>query len=278
MRWRKGPPAWRLILDRPGEPTWNMAVDEALLRGMAESADEPTTLRFYSWSSSALSLGRFQPSLSPEAVDVCRRNKIQIVRRPTGGGGVLHSDEVTYSISAFLGREPFPRSVTEIYRKIGMALKRALGSLGVEVDSNPEDDSVSTSVRTEHCFTRLGRWEICCRGRKLVGSAQARFRNRFLQHGSIPLRWDKNLFYQAFGMTAEGEGLGKFPATSLKESLKKIPSRSIILERLIEGFGAEFGAAFQLGELNEAEKEQARAIQSFRGTEVVPGPLRRLAL
>ncbi len=277
MTWMKGFPAWRLILDPPGEPSWNMAVDEALLRGQAESADAPT-LRFYSWSSSALSLGRFQPSLSPEAIQVCRKNKIQLVRRPTGGGGVLHSDEVTYSISAALGKEPFPRSVTGIYRKIRMALKRGLGLLGVEVDPNREDDHVSTSVRAAHCFTRIGRWEICCRSRKLVGSAQGRFRNRFLQHGSIPLRWDKNLFYQAFGMTGKGKESWEFPATSLEESLEKIPPRSIILNRLIQGFAAEFGVSFRRYELNEAEKEQARAIQSLRGTDPVPGPLWRQAL
>ncbi|HET6498524.1 MAG TPA: lipoate--protein ligase family protein, partial [Coriobacteriia bacterium] len=70
-----------------------MAVDRALLEARAAGEARPT-LRVYSWVRPTVSIGRFQ---DPGGIDVefCRARGIDIVRRPTGGRGVLHDDEVT---------------------------------------------------------------------------------------------------------------------------------------------------------------------------------------
>ena len=67
----------------------NMAIDEALL----ESATIPT-IRFYRWNSPALSFGYFG-TFSDVAIYAAERD---LVRRWTGGGIVLHGDDLTYSI------------------------------------------------------------------------------------------------------------------------------------------------------------------------------------
>jgi lipoate-protein ligase A len=74
-----------------------MAVDAALLREAAEGVLSPT-LRLYTWSPPAVSLGRFQ---RPDGIDVeyVRRRGWDLVRRPTGGRAVLHQYEQTYSIT-----------------------------------------------------------------------------------------------------------------------------------------------------------------------------------
>src|SRR5690349_2496197 len=88
---------WRLLNDPPASGAWNMAVDEALLEGVA-SGRSPATLRFYSWRPACLSLGYFQPF---GIVDVsgCRARGVDVVRRPTGGRAILHDRELTYSLT-----------------------------------------------------------------------------------------------------------------------------------------------------------------------------------
>src|SRR5260370_7538055 len=73
--------AWRLLTDPPATGAWNMAVDEALLDGVAAGI-APPTLRFYEWAPACLSLGYFQPF---DVVDVagCLRLGVDVVRPPT---------------------------------------------------------------------------------------------------------------------------------------------------------------------------------------------------
>ena len=90
------PKTWRLLLTQPAPGPWNMAIDEAILEFSARG-EVPPTLRLYSWNPACLSLGYAQ-----QVIDV-NREKLQqlgweIVRRPTGGKAILHTDELTYSI------------------------------------------------------------------------------------------------------------------------------------------------------------------------------------
>ena len=77
-----------------------MAVDEAILEGVGR-AEFPATLRLYAWEPACLSLGYAQPL---EDVDVPRLQARgwELVRRPTGGRAILHTDEITYSVIASL--------------------------------------------------------------------------------------------------------------------------------------------------------------------------------
>ena len=77
--------SWRLILQGPGSPARNMAVDEALLREVREPV-----LRIYEWDVPAVSLGYFQSHTLA--------GDLPFVRRYTGGGLVDHAHDVTYTI------------------------------------------------------------------------------------------------------------------------------------------------------------------------------------
>src|SRR5438132_7833883 len=72
----------------------NMAADEVLL----ESAVAGTgSLRFYGWATATLSLGYFQPHGLRKSDD--RLAKLPLVRRPTGGGALVHHHELTYALA-----------------------------------------------------------------------------------------------------------------------------------------------------------------------------------
>jgi len=71
-----------------------MAVDSAILEAVGDEKTLPT-LRLYSWDPPCLSLGYAQPISDVNQAGLHAR-KWDIVRRPTGGRAILHTDELTY--------------------------------------------------------------------------------------------------------------------------------------------------------------------------------------
>src|ERR671923_3089041 len=90
-------PRWRLLDTGPADAYTNMAVDEAILEGFAVEGGA-TTVRFYSWSPPAVSLGYAQSIEREIDLRQCTALGIDVVRRPTGGRGGVHDHDVTYSL------------------------------------------------------------------------------------------------------------------------------------------------------------------------------------
>jgi lipoate-protein ligase A len=167
----------RLVVYNDSEPraaALNMAVDEALL----ETAGSPT-LRFYRWRVRALSFGYFG---SFAAVSNQQAER-EIVRRWTGGGVVLHGDDLTYSVVIPAGHAFFARSSLEIYSALHDAMRKALTANGVEARLA---SSVAPKV-SENCFANAVRADVLSDGQKVAGAAHRRSRAGLLHQGSIQL-------------------------------------------------------------------------------------------
>ncbi|HEX9617401.1 MAG TPA: hypothetical protein VGA03_08280, partial [Anaerolineales bacterium] len=110
---------WRLIHTPPAPGAWNMAVDEAILEAVGRGQADPT-LRLYAWSPPCLSLGYAQPSSD---VDLPQLHALgwDLVRRPTGGRAILHTDELTYAVIAPLSEPRLAGSVLESYQSLSQA-------------------------------------------------------------------------------------------------------------------------------------------------------------
>ena len=129
-------PQWRLLDTGPADGFTNMAVDEALLEVFALRV-ALTTVRFYSWSPPALSLGYAQSIEREIDVKQCTSLGIDVVRRPTGGRAVLHDHEVTYSV-VISGDDPRVSSgVLAAYLTISQAMIRGLSYLGISAELLP---------------------------------------------------------------------------------------------------------------------------------------------
>jgi lipoate-protein ligase A len=187
---------WRFVNTGNGEAAFNMALDEALLLVHEAGATLPT-LRVYGWCQPTLSLGYAQNARQAVDLAACQAQGVAVVRRPTGGRAVLHDQEVTYSVVMPLLTDG-PSTITEHYRRIGMALAAALQSLGIPVHlARPQVGAAP--VRTPAspaCFAALSRYELSAAGKKIVGSAQKRAQRALLQHGSIPLWMDRQRLFQ----------------------------------------------------------------------------------
>jgi lipoate-protein ligase A len=175
----------RLIVDGPASGFWQMAVDETLLESAAEGQ---ATLRFYEWSEPTLSLGYFQGYAERDAHRASR--DCPLVRRQTGGGAILHDQELTYSLALPLAH-PLAADAMRLYRAAHAALVDTLGSLGIEAQmrtgNGPSQASSSGSDEPFLCFQRRSEGDVLVDGAKICGSAQRRRRGAILQHGSLLL-------------------------------------------------------------------------------------------
>lgn len=192
---------WRLYDDLGGASgAEQMALDEALLEAAEADSGFTPTLRLYAFDPACLSMGRTQAMASVDA-DFAEANELDLVRRPTGGMGVLHHQELTYSFVARI-ENPFTGSIEQNYTLLSEALAAGFaGHFRMKCELEPARPDKTDSGA---CFIAPGLKELKIGGRKLVGSAQRRLRHAFLQHGAIPLKTDYALHAGCFKM-AESE-------------------------------------------------------------------------
>jgi lipoate-protein ligase A len=250
---------WRLLITGAARGAWNMAVDEAILEHVGRGTTLPT-LRLYAWEPACLSLGYAQPYGD---VDVIRLNEHgwEVVRRPTGGRAILHTDELTYSVVAPLGEPTVTGTVLESYGRLAGALLEAVRSLGLGAEMKgtvPRDPVPGNPV----CFEIPSSYEITAQGKKLIGSAQARRREGVLQHGSLPLTGD--LARIAEVLVFEGEAARREAGRRLltrATTVESVLGRSVSWEETAEAFSQAFesklGLCLERHSLSASEQRQA---------------------
>jgi len=245
---------WRLIESGPGEPSWNMAVDEALVIRHSQGKSPPV-LRLYTWDPPALSLGYFQ-KMTGINFDLLDRLGIVPIRRPTGGRAVLHSGDLTYSI--VISAQDIPLGLADSYRYLCQGLLTAFASLGIEARMGAER---LRKPFPASCFAIATPGDITWHGKKFVGSAQKRFGSSILQHGAILLRSQEKTLAEIFS------GQGKVTSQTLLEKvtcLDDILERRIevgeISEALVNGFKRALNIELQTGKLSSEEEMLAASL------------------
>lgn len=221
-------PKWIFINSGAGSPAFNMALDEALLAWHSEGLIPPV-IRFYSWQPAALSIGYFQnveKEIDMEAVD---RLGLGFVRRPTGGRGVLHEHELTYSIIVSEDYPEMPETVTEAYRVLSEGLLEGFKNLGLDayfsVPDTEEKRADLKKPKSAVCFDAPSWYEMVVEGKKVAGSAQTRQKGVILQHGAILIDLDAEKLLSVF----------KFSSEAAKERMRsKIPEKAVSINSLRE--------------------------------------------
>ena len=152
----------------------NMAIDEALL----EHTTRPV-LRFYGWLRSSLSFGYFGKFADVSAEMGTR----DVVRRWTGGGSVVHGEDLTYSLVTPSTDPASAYGPTAIYATLHRAIRDALRTEGREAGL-----AVQAAPKiSDACFANPVRDDVMLLGQKIAGAAQRRTRRGFLHQGSIQL-------------------------------------------------------------------------------------------
>jgi lipoate-protein ligase A len=241
-----------------------MAVDEAILEAV-RTQDQPPTLRLYAWSPPALSIGYAQSS---KDVDPDRLSKLgwEMVRRPTGGRAILHTDELTYSV---IGPQDEPRlsgGVLASYRRLAQALLKALHHLDLPAESQVEKATQNPDDELDPvCFDVPSNYEITVQGKKLVGSAQSRKQGAVLQHGTLPLHGDLTRITQALNypdeisrQQAAARLLNR--ATTVETNLGRCVSWNDAADAFIAAFSETLNLTFKTRNLSAEERIRAEVL------------------
>jgi lipoyl(octanoyl) transferase len=254
---------WRLLITPPAHGAWNMAVDESILDTMGTGASLPT-LRLYAWEPACLSLGYAQPLTDVDLPRLQARGW-EVVRRPTGGRAVLHTDELTYSVIAPPDESHVAGTVLESYRRLAQALVQALNLLSVPVQVNENPSAPRTANPNPVCFEVPSTYEITIGGKKLVGSAQARRKEGVLQHGSLPLGGDLTRILQVLAFPDEASRTRAAErllsrATTVESALARQVSWDEAAQAFISAFTTELALDLQPGSLSGPEKSRAEEL------------------
>jgi lipoate-protein ligase A len=236
---------WQLILDGPMHGARNMSIDASLFDDVAGSDQPRTIVRFYSWSTPTISLGRNQQITKAVDIDYCRANGIDIVHRPTGGRAVLHDDELTYAVISN-DASYFGDTIYGNYKRVSEALCLAYNRLGVPAVLSPETRKALNLVENidPPCFLSTSRYELMVQGRKIAGSAQRRVRGSFLQHGSLPITCNRMKLACATRMPDAAQ-LNEEMA-GVAEFLPDRPNPDILRDAFVHAFRDYFSVEFML--------------------------------
>lgn len=141
--------------------------------------DSPA-FRFYGFNSDCITAGYSQDIASEVDLDKAGILGIDIAKRPTGGGIVFHSCE-DIAFCCVLPTGMFPNGFMSAYHFVSDIVLDVLRQEGVMADKHADVPGGSADL----CFSGAKEYEITFGGKKLVGIAQKRTREKILQQGTI---------------------------------------------------------------------------------------------
>ncbi len=239
---------WRLIDSSISDAYMNMAIDEAIAISVRQGK-APPTLRFYQWQRPSITIGCYQRS---EEVDLlyCKKNNIPVVRRPTGGRAILHGEDLTYSFSSKNTPPYFSEGLLKTYNHISAAFLGALKSLGFKAVMKTRKEKGRVLTGSSICFQSVSFGEITIDNKKVIGSAQKRWPDGFLQQGSILLRLNTDEMIRIF-RDSRGEEI----ASSMTGLYHYQPSMNTerLKEMIGNAFKKTFGVEMKLSSLTAEE-------------------------
>jgi lipoate-protein ligase A len=257
-----------------------MAVDVALLEAVA-AGESPPVFRIYQWSSPALSLGLNQDAAQELDASNCAQAGLEVVRRPTGGRAVLHWEELTYSLMCGRDDPLVGGSTQETYRTIGLCLVAGLKLCGLDLElersvPSPVGRRATGGAGGGHgpCFASAARWEVKCRGRKLVGSAQRRMGGGILQHGSIPMGPEYRMlprFLKRRRQPREASELARqlsAASTCMAECSAATLTADEVGACLVLGVQGHLGVEMQRSELRPSERRRVESLSPDWGISI----------
>ena len=238
----------------------NMAIDEAIL--LAQQGQPNPTLRFYEWSSPAFSFGYFQDIASEVDVEACGADGIELVKRMTGGGTVVHGWELTYTL--VLPRTAAEMGISEVYQCIGQSLAKAFQKLDVPAQCYGVGSNSCSAVRNRTyqaeaniCLTNPAEHDVMSDDKKLAGVSVRRNRNGMMFQGYISLDMLPSFILKRVSKDPQVQQSVREKSTAINVDGRFV-MRDALIQTVSETF--EIGIAFDSGKLSPMERAQAETL------------------
>ncbi|HOK04885.1 MAG TPA: hypothetical protein P5270_04975 [Victivallales bacterium] len=165
-------------------PYENMAIDEQLTlsRELALNNNSSLFLRFYTWKQKCITFGYAQ---NFHKVLEANPNINIIIRRPTGGGTVIHQNDLTYSMIIFNDSPLFSLHRNEIYLLLHNTIKKVLQRFNINSSLSTKK---SLSSGYYKCFEKPVPGDLLLEnGLKIAGAAQKQTKDYILVQGTIAI-------------------------------------------------------------------------------------------
>jgi len=238
---------WRFIDDQETfEAAKNLAIDEAIFVNKIVN-NAPTTVRFWR-NNRTVNVGYSQTVRAEVNLDVCEREKIEVVRR-FSGGGTVYQDLGTLNYTVVIDFSHPLVSGLDVEQTLKILCKGIITSLkilGIDPIFKPPSD-------------------VFIKNKKVSGNAQARRKNVILQHGTLLVNANLDLLYEALNIpnycgTIKGVVSKRSVVTNLSDELNMQTSIETVRKALRQGFERSFSVCFVEGKLSKAERRLAKKL------------------
>lgn len=170
------------LLDTYGQ----MAVDELLVSNFAPC------IRFFNWNHRPQATFGYIQKFAQAEEELKNLGISSFTRRMTGGGLVLHKDDLTFSLVFDLPSRMQPNLIyTALHSAIQDELKKA-GFLASVYDGKSDYNPQTAGGKVQNCFTNPVADDLMQDGKKVLGGALRRFDKRVLYQGSLQIKDAEN--------------------------------------------------------------------------------------
>jgi len=234
---------WRLLDYSSKDPAMNLAVEEAILRCLLEY-DSPNTLRLWQNPPSVV-VGYFQNPKFQVNIAVCKKMRISIVRRISGGGAVYH-DYGNLNYSVFIHTSLLKNHIEDVEKSYSLFCGGVIEGL---------------KVLDVKAYNQKG--NIMIDGRKISGSAQHRLYDAILHHGTLMVDVNLDILGQTLRISNPERTLinlydilpNKIPLNEIKGVIKV-------------GFEKMFNMKLKKGALTPEEKQIAKRLWKVKYSKI----------
>lgn len=247
---------WRFINTGQNNAATNMAIDEAML--LAQKASFQPTLRVYDWLQPAFSFGYFQRLSDEVDVSACDAHGIELVRRMTGGGTVIHGWDVTYTIIVPHGSGMFPTDISGAYCAISDCLINGFQRIGIDVGYQIEKPTAGDAPNI--CLTNPAQYDTLLNGKKIAGVSQRRNQTGAMYQGYIALDLPTPDVLALASRRVNFAQVAAEQSTAINQSRPVPISRQQLEDAIAVGFEETLAVKLVTGELFPQEIDTAESL------------------
>lgn len=177
---------WKHIDTGKRSAAANMELDAALLADLVEERD--AILHLYDWEGDAATYGHF---IDPEHflnMAGVQKNKLDLAKRPTGGGIVFHNCDLAFSVLVPATSPWFSTNPLDNYAFVNNRVIWAIGQMfTAPAELLPIEPAPLDEQCRSFCMAKPTKYDVMIEGKKIGGAAQRKTRHGFLHQGSISI-------------------------------------------------------------------------------------------